>query len=430
MLRDIGRMKGQNPYAPVGEECLVVSASKIHMLGLDAIKARLGPKWNRMSDLVHRYFEAAIRRELAPGDTFCSSGELSYLVLFRDLSVAETQLKCAVVIEDVCRKLFGEQEEEISIRSLVAPMDIVDLADREGQARLNASLERDGRETLFSSKSGMAQSIGEILHVEMVSLRPPLHTVPIRNPAFVYRPLWDTSRSAVLTYICQLLPDAMRGDAAFSGPFSADNEEGQLVLDQLCLRECLQRVQDLRQSGLRVILAVPLHFSTLCRLRHWARYHAFYETFPSELFRDIAFLVYGFDSGVPHIRLSQELPKLSRMTSYIYCIVDGAEAAGQRFANTGAHAIGLALQPGSLEKPWIERAKALARESLGSGLEVFVLGAAARSAAVNAIGAGARYLEGPFVRAAVVNPRNAYAQKVEDTFLPDRFDAGRCRAMV
>jgi hypothetical protein len=407
MLRDIGRMKGQNPNAPVGEECLVVSASKIHMLGLDAIKARLGPKWNRMSDLVHRYFEAAIRRELAPGDTFCSSGELSYLVLFRDLSVAE-----------------------ISIRSLVAPMDIVDLADREGQARLNASLERDGRETLFSSKSGMAQSIGEILHVEMVSLRPPLHTVPVRNPAFVYRPLWDTSRSAVLTYICQLLPDAMRGDAAFSGPFSADNEEGQLVLDQLCLRECLQRVQDLRQSGLRVILAVPVHFSTLCRLRHWGRYRAFYETFPSEIFRDIAFLVYGFDSGVPHIRLSQELPKLSRMTSYIYCIVDGAEAAGQRFANTGVHAVGLALQPGSLEKPWIERAKALARESQGSGLEVFVLGAAARSAAVNAIGAGARYLEGPFVRAAVVNPRNAYAQKVEDTFLPVRFDAGRCRAMV
>jgi hypothetical protein len=137
-----------------GEPNTIVSASKIHMLGLEAVKARLGAKWDRMSDLVHRYFEAAIRREMGPGDTFTSAGELSYLILFRDLTLSEARLKCAVVVGEVCHKLFGDQEEEISIRSLVAPMDVVDLDKLDGRTKVDATLERDGQETKKRNAAG------------------------------------------------------------------------------------------------------------------------------------------------------------------------------------------------------------------------------------------------------------------------------------
>lgn len=403
----------------------IVAASKIHLLGLDAIKARLGPKWGRMSDLVHRYFEAAIRREMGPGDTFSSAGDLSYLILFRGLTLSEARLKCAVVVEEVCHKLFGDQEEEISIRSLVAPMDIVDLDDFDGRTKVDTTLERDGHETLFSSKSGFQQDSRETLKVEMVSPQPPLHTVPMGNPSFVFRPLWDVGRSAVLTYVCQLLPETVRADAAFYVPYSTDNPEDQVLLDEMCLRECLRRAADLRRASLRVLLAVPIHFSTLCRPKNWSRYRACCEAAAPELFRDIAFLLFGFESGVPHIRLTQELPKLTRLSSQLYCLVDDAEAAGQRFRNTGAHAIGIAVQPGTPERPWIERMKIMARDVHGGGAELFVMGVAGRSGVINAIGAGARYLEGAAVRAVVVDPKNAFLQEIDDLFRDVDLPPGR-----
>jgi hypothetical protein len=399
-----------------GEPNTIVSASKIHMLGLEAVKARLGAKWDRMSDLVHRYFEAAIRREMGPGDTFTSAGELSYLILFRDLTLSEARLKCAVVVGEVCHKLFGDQEEEISIRSLVAPMDVVDLDKLDGRTKVDATLERDGQETLFSSKSGLQKVKSETLQVEIVVPQPPLHTVNITKPSFVFRPLWDTGRSAVLTYVCQLLPETVRSEAVFSVPYSTENPEDQIVLDEICLRECLRRSADLRRAGLRVVLAVPIHFSTLCRTRNWSRYRAACEAVAPELFRDIAFVLFGFESGVPHIRLTQELPKLTRLSSQLYCLVDDAEAAGHRFRNTGAHAIGIAIQPGAPERPWIERMKIMARDVQGGSAELFVMGVAGRSGVINAIGAGARYLEGPVVRTAVVDPKNAFLQEIDDLF--------------
>lgn len=404
-----------HPEIEVGEHAAIVSASKIHMLDLEAVKQRLGHKWNRMSDLVHRYFEAAIRREMSPGDTFCSSGELSYLILFRDLTIAEARLKCAVVVEDVCKKLFGAQMEEISIRNLVAPVDLADLTETGVPQRVDSTLEREGQETLFSSQSGMQRSELDTLEVEITPPKPITHTISVGKPSFLFRPLWDAARSATLTYICQLLPETVRSDAVSTVPFFASNPENQIDLDVLCLQECLRRTANLRQAGRRVLLAVPIHFSTLCRPKKWSRYRAICEAVSAELFRDLAFILYGFENGVPHIRLVQELPKLTRRKSQVFCLVDNAEAAGIRFRDVGAHAIGMVLQPGAPDSSWIERVRSLSRDAQG-GLDVFVLSATTRSSVVNAIGAGARYLEGPVVRKPVAEPNSAFIQGAEDLF--------------
>jgi hypothetical protein len=402
----------------------IVSASKIQMLGLAAIKERLGAKWERMSSLVHRYFEAAIEREMQPGDTFFHAGELTYLVLFRDATIAEAQLKCAAVIDDICRRLFGEEGEAISVRNLVAPIDALELTNAQDRLRLNAVLERDGRETVFGNKTIRQPDAVQPLRVKAGSTLGGVHPVARDKPSFVYRPLWDTSRNVVLTYLCQPLPDTICANAAFSEPCTAiGGEDEQAALDMLVLRECLQRVSDLRRAGLRVLIAMPLHFTTLSRPRFWSRYSAAIDAGAPELLRDIAFMVHGFDAGVPNIRLVQEIPRLTRLSRHVFCLIDDEEGVGARFRNTGTYAIGLALSPGRSERAWIKRMSLLMREARGNALEVFTLGAASRSIAINAIGAGIRYLEGSSVRTAVADPRHAFAHKIEDLYLA-RQDAG------
>jgi hypothetical protein len=295
--------------------------------------------------------------------------------------------------------------------------------------RLNDVLERDGRETVFGNKAIRQPDAVQPLRVKAGPALGGVHPVARDKPSFVYRPLWDTSRNVVLTYLCQPLPDTIRANATFSEPCTAiGGEEEQAALDMLVLRECLQRVSDLRRAGLRVLIAMPLHFTTLSRPRFWSRYSAAIDAVPPELLRDIAFMVHGFDAGVPNIRLVQEIPRLTRLSRHVFCLFDDEEGVGARFRNTGTYAIGLALSPARSERAWIKRMSLLMREARDNALEVFALGAASRSIAINAIGAGIRYLEGPAVRTTVADPRHAFAQNIEDLYLT-RQDTGAAFAL-
>ena len=91
------------------------SAGKMTVLGLDGIRAMAGERWAKTSLSVHRFFEAKLQREMRPGDLFYRLDELSYLVVFRQLSLAEAQIKCVAIADQVCRLLFGEDASRIVV---------------------------------------------------------------------------------------------------------------------------------------------------------------------------------------------------------------------------------------------------------------------------------------------------------------------------
>src|SRR6266404_2113658 len=104
-------------YAPSANP--TVSAAKLHVLQLEPIKEKLGGRWSRLSDLVHKLFEKALKHAQGPGDHFIQLGELSYIVTFHGLSPEEAGLACAAVAKEVCKLLFGDGVQDISVRSLV-----------------------------------------------------------------------------------------------------------------------------------------------------------------------------------------------------------------------------------------------------------------------------------------------------------------------
>lgn len=395
----------------------VVSAGKIHLLGLEAIRARLGDKWEKMSGLVHRYFEAAIRREMQPGDTFQHFGELSYLVLFRGASLAEAQLKCHAIAESVTKRLFGEEDQDVSVRNLTAPLDAMTLDQIEDCVRVNDHLEEFGQETLIHSRAGKTEVTSAATIRVRMSHSGVQHQISKVRPAFVYRPLWDTAKGVVLTYICQPLPSGISAHQGLSGVcLATESEDEQAELDALAFQASIRRVHMLRHSGLRVLIAVPIHFVTLARSRLWQRYRVMQDHFPTEYFRDIAFLIHGIESSIPNIRLTQELPKLTTLSRYLFCLTDNPTNMSQQFDNSGAHAVGLSIGSDRSEREWINRMSTLGREAKVSGKEAFVIGAARRSCAVNAIGAGARYIEGASVRSVVADPKHAFVHEIEDLY--------------
>jgi hypothetical protein len=221
----------------------------------------------------------------------------------------------------------------------------------------------------------------------------------------------------VLTYLCQpaLRPLAAEDDLQ-SRFVTVVEPEDAAMLDSLALEQSVVQAQALRCAGLRVILAVPVHFSTVSRPKSWHIYSSFYRRLSKEILRDLAFVVHGIDDGVPNIRLVQEIPKLALGAYRVLCAVDKVEGSGARFARTGAHGVGLTLEHGLEEAKALKLVADIAREARGSGTEAFVLGLPSRSVVLAAVDAGVRYLEGPIVRPAVTDARHAFAQGVEELY--------------
>ncbi len=399
---------------------LIASAGKIHLLDLGTLRERLGSKWDRMAEHVQLFFETAIRRSLKPGDTFTRFGELGYIVMFRELSSVEAELKCAAISEEVCRRLFGESGVSVSMRNLVAHVGLATVPSGEDQkASLDAVLERDGKEVLIGHGSPTGAEADDTLAKAMrITMRgSPLarSRTTVNEIGYVYRPIWDSINHVVLTYLCQpTLPGLTSGSS--TGFCSAESEDDQTLLDLHMLRECVERNTRLRTAGLRVILAAPVHFSTIARAKNWRDYSNALRQIDQEIRRDVATIVLGIDYGVPHVRLAQELPKLSRMAYRVFCVVDRCQGVGARFAKTGAHGVGIALDEKEDEAYSASLMREVAKETQSAAIESFVLGLRSTSLALTAIHAGMRYLEGPIVRPTVADPRHGFAHDIEDLY--------------
>ena len=393
-----------------------IAGGKIQVLHLQAIQDRLGPKWQRMSALVHKYFETAIRSELAPGDSFSTRGELEYFVAFRNISLAEARLKCLAIAQFACDRLFGKDGEDLIVRSLAAPLDLSDLAFTDDLERVNETLEEHGEESLVNrTGEGPKTPPRRILSLSLGDER--WHQLSAAHPAFLYRPFWDSDKQVVLSYLVQPFPETCSFDSRFYAPPTAlPLEPAQCELDMLCLIEAKRRVEMIRRAGGRLLLFVPLHFVTISRPRYWKHYRQALSLLGPKERIDLRFLVHGIDPGIPNVRLIQELPKLSIYSRGIFCLSGDTSQIHRQFHNTGIRAVGLAGRAGELEPHFIERLGRLYAAAGQCGLDSFVLGAFRRSMVVNAIGAGIRYIEGAGMRPAVADPRFAVAQNILDYY--------------
>lgn len=382
----------------------VATAGKLQLLDLAAMKTQMGDKWARKADAMESFFEGAVRRSLGPGDSFTRQGELSYVLMFRDLSPEEAQLKCRTIAEEVSERLFGDQVKKAGFRSLVMPMPPGAPVAPEG---VDSLLEQKGKEMIFlATNSGEQKAAPEAQATA---------TQEAEDLTFCYRPIWDATKNVVVTYLCHSDDDkyaAMLGTGK-----EGQRQEYQASVDNSVLRECAARAEQLHRSGLRILFGVSVALDTLSHARLWMPYSRDLQAVTSAVARDFAFFVTGIDSGVPNIRLAQELPKLTRLSHQIFCVIDDRGYIGARFSRTGAHAIGIQLAAGEAEAAAMGRIVELSRQSSEAGLAAFVLGVPTTSIMLHALGQGIRYLEGPVIRPAVTDPRHAFTQSLEYVYM-------------
>jgi len=409
----------------------VSSAGKMTVLGLEGVRARLADRWDKISERIHAYFKMLLQREMKQGDCFYQVDELSYLIVFRDLSKADAQIKSLAIAQAASRHLFGEDTGAVAIGLVVGAVDEQALLHGDPIAAVQAALHKYGTETIVAPDGDASQPVtpdrrkkntghesgARRLQVLFGPDYGQSELIPESQIAFRYRPIWDATRKVILTYLCQPIPDKAREHLPNYGLCSVDDRRDACSLDLLVFREVAKRVTLLHRSGLRILAACPVHFTTISHTSTWTDYVQALDYGGSDTLRDIAFMITGIDNSIPHIRLAQEIPKLSARSKFILVAIDFQAGFVSRFTNMGIRAVGIELgRTTGTERPILAAIDALALESKNAGFASFVLGAKSRSVVIGAIGSGVRYLEGPVIAESVEDPQHAFVQGIADLY--------------
>src|SRR3569832_1212153 len=234
---------------------------------------------------------------------------------------------------------------QVKMRSLVAKLTLADLPDDvvPGKA-LDALLEMRGKETVFPSgrREWKPEQNRVSLRLKSGAGAPACETVAATEIDYLYRPVWETHKHVVVLYLCQPVPKGRAWDNEKLASFcTAETEEDQATLDLMVLRKKETQTTNLHQRGARIMVAMPLAFTTLVRGRFWTQFGQTYRDIPPFVVCVLVVLVFGFVSGVFGVRLAQELPKLKATAHNVFCLEDSsASNPCVPFYATGAGALG------------------------------------------------------------------------------------------
>jgi hypothetical protein len=244
-----------------------VSTAKLHVLRLSALRAHLGAKWDRLSSLVHRLFDAAMRESLGPRDRSLELDELTYAIIFYDLSPDDAARICIAIATKVCRALFGERIDGDAIRRIIARVAISEAAEWSAE-EIDAFIEAQSR--ALSATLGPRAAAPETPAAPHIPLTP---ADRIRNTQAMFArmnvrtgffPVWDLARGRSTTLF--LSPQVERNGTLASSrcrSIAGLSDQDAAILETALLDAVSAYSARVRAAGKICALGVGVSYATL-----------------------------------------------------------------------------------------------------------------------------------------------------------------------
>src|SRR3954471_21700768 len=100
-----------------------VASGFLRLLSLDALRERMGDKWESRSEHIQFVTEAAIKRHLQRGQTFYRANDSSYVIVFDFDAEERAEFICRAISREIIQRLLGSSEnkdENLAIEMRVA----------------------------------------------------------------------------------------------------------------------------------------------------------------------------------------------------------------------------------------------------------------------------------------------------------------------
>jgi hypothetical protein len=402
-----------------------ILSGNIHLVGLQKIRVRLGAEWPRISDRAQDVAQKTIQRFCKPDDIFTRYDELSFLIIFSDLSVEQAQLRCHEIGEEIGRRLLGDnfatEATEVStgvfetdgslifnavskdelLRRLLPP----DATAAPAAAMADASATERGE----TSSEGLPD----------FSFAQVDRTKALASMDVMYRPMWNLRHKAIANYFVTAGAVNVFGDQLWDT--NLRREFGDILspaeFDIYVARRALRDMAANVAQGQKMLLCWPVHFETIAGRIGRQAYIGLCRDIPDAVRQLLIFELDGLPEGTPQSRLLDVLSVLRPFCRGQIVRVPWAFRQFSQMTGTGLNGIGfdLAAAPrGDAERIRILEDFAAAASKIG--FRCYAHGLNSRAQALAAMAAGYEWINGEAVEHMVALPGPMMRFNLDDLY--------------
>jgi hypothetical protein len=449
-----------------------VASGFLRLLSLDALRERLGDKWETRSDHIQFVTEAAIKRHLQRGQTFYQASDSGYVIVFDFDAEERAEFICRAISREIIQRLLGSSEnkdENLAIEMRVAviagsqlaagadlpgmleqslqaaPSKLISNTD-EGADRKDAAPKAPPAARASDGTAAVAGHLGDLFlrnllkeaQQRIVEGDPQSTATTLAElPGFEsrYVPFWHVGSRAFLTYRFDPRFEAgPRGPIAVDSP-GLDSQEieargmdslGDMTgdpdlirnLDHLVLNRAVLDLDRAIEAGAKYVAMVPIHVESLARDQDQKALLKFLEQQPAALLQLLSLEIVDtrkskFNDLVRHIWMLKDRCRqiiLRQETDRMPWLPSQHLPPG---------AVGMSVRIPGADVPELEIATAMNGFVKGvsqHGIETFVFGLRTRSLAFAAIGAGFSQVAGPAIAARSRTPSGVASAGMHDIF--------------
>ncbi|EWY40402.1 hypothetical protein N825_37170 [Skermanella stibiiresistens SB22] len=362
------------------------AAGRIHLIGLEPIRARLGDRWTMLQDNIHLLASKVIAQHLGAGDVFCRYGTLDYLIAFSSLTPVAARLKSVVIAQALYSHFLGDTDlDGVVIRTAVGQVDGSVVFEENS---VNGLLTRFAQ-SLEPETS--AQPIG--LDAGSPSLASPSLASRID---WLYRPILDRRHAVISTWCCTPITRPTHGafhervqeGYATLGPDAGADQIAEL--DRLTLSRAFGDLTDLLANRFSVFINAPIHFESLGNSRTRIGIRDLLQKTSDQLRRFLVLEMYGVPDDISRVRLLEMAGMLRPFCRSVLLAADPRAHGIIHAKECGIHGVGFDLSggiPGELDR--------VCRMLERGGVRVALTGIKTTAQAETAAAAGVTYLGGP-----------------------------------
>ncbi len=295
----------------------LLASGAVNLIGLDAIRTKLGDRWEGKRARVWEHVEREIERTIGPSNLFVRLDDATYLVALPSSPGFAAQATCLTMLQDVLKFFLGElRPGDVAVRNVSAisgseivsaPVDLRRLQGGAGQSSGGPAAPSAPSE---ASRQGGGPSVAAPFSAILLAdqdpaadWRPPLAgrsfsktLEPPKRPPFELvvadEPVWHLKRGLITSFIIDRAGAPPDADAVV-------HEE----IDMVVFRHAAELLAEQARQGGPLALHVPVHFISLATQRTRLRLLSLTQSVREAMRQMVLLEICGLDAGVPPSRL-------------------------------------------------------------------------------------------------------------------------------
>jgi EAL domain-containing protein (putative c-di-GMP-specific phosphodiesterase class I) len=358
----------------------IISAGVVQMIGLGRLKTELGEDWPRLSDRVRMAARKIIERHVSRDDVFAQVSDEDYVIVFAGLSQQLSQVKCAVIAEELYAHFLGDKlAGKVEIKSVVGEVDgelLTEPASLENLREAIVHMTRAVRETddneqdfktwLFglqdASRFDVRDQLPDALkspawrEFSIAANASPAEATQavLRRVAAMsddameikFRPVWDLHHEVISAYIVTPVK-ALPGGGVLElykvlKPGPEPDDYFRLDLDVMDV--AIQSLDEAKREGKNLFVVTPVHYETLAAVRFRESYLAVCRALPHHVRASLIFDIFGLPPGMPQSRLLDVLGTIKPFARAMIANVPIESSALSGFKDVGLLAVGARVE--------------------------------------------------------------------------------------